>query len=98
MVSEDMYFCPACGKPLKSNPAETGVGRQILVYVISILLPPFGFWYAWKYLRQQDKKSKLIGWVAIVLTIVSIIANVWVMAGYLTQFKQSLGIIDTLNY
>lgn len=97
LVSADMLFCPACGKPLKSNPAETSVSRQIVVYIISILLPPFGFWYAWKYLRQGDRKSKIIGWVAIVLTIVSIIANVWVMASYFSQF-QSLGGIDTLNY
>lgn len=98
LVSVDMLFCPACGKPLKNNPTQTSTGRQIFVYTMSVLLPPIGFWYAWKYFKQPDKKAKTIGWVAIVLTIISIIANVWVMAGYLSQFKQSLGVIDTANF
>ena len=99
LVSADMLSCQACGKPLKSNSAEISVPRRIFVYVISVLLPPFGFWYAWKYLRQQDKQSRIIGWVTIVLTIVSIIANTWITTvGYLSQFEQPPGVIDAVNF
>ncbi len=98
LVSEDMVFCPACGITLRTNPKETSLSRQIIMYTISVLLPPFGFWYGWKFIRQSGKKEKIIGWIAISLTIISIIINVWVMVGYLEQFKQSLGVIDISNY
>jgi hypothetical protein len=43
------------------------------LYIKSILIPPFGILWAIKYLRQDSGKSKIVGIIAIVLTLTSLI-------------------------
>jgi hypothetical protein len=73
-------FCPNCGKPLRIMPPATTVSRQIVVYLVSFFIAPFGLWYAWKYLKQDDKKSNIIGVVVIVITIAAIAVFLLTMA------------------
>ena len=89
ILSED-YFCPGCGKKLKDKPQSTTIGRQIFVYLLSFLLPPLGLWPAVKYLKQQDQKSRMVGFIAIILTIISIIITVWLSLGFINSFTQQL--------
>jgi hypothetical protein len=90
------YFCPNCGKKLKDKPQPVTVGRQILVYLLSFLLPPLGLWPAVKYLRQKDDKSRMIGFVSVVLTIISIVITVWLTMGFVNAVNQQLN--SSLNY
>ncbi len=71
-ASEEAYFCYNCGQVIKPRPENTSVSRQILIYLISFFLAPFGLVFAFKYLSQPDKKSKTIGIISIILTVVSI--------------------------
>lgn len=87
-------FCPNCGKPLRTIPPVTSVSRQIVVYLISFFIAPFGLWFAWKYLKQDDEKSKIIGVVAIALTIVAVAITVWTMAGLFDSVSQ---LVKTLS-
>lgn len=57
---------------------------------MSLLLPPFGFWYAWKYWGQDDEKSKKIAVTAAVLTIISIVITIWVTEVLINSINQSL--------
>lgn len=77
------YFCPNCGKVLKSKPADTGIPKQILIYLVSFFLAPFGLGYAFAYLKQPDKKSKIIGWIAVALTVLAIGSTVLLAKGFL---------------
>ena len=70
------YFCFNCGKNLKSKPPATSITRQLFIYAASLFLPPLGIIWGIRYLRQDDQKSKIIGWVAIILTLLSIIVSV----------------------
>jgi hypothetical protein len=81
-------FCSNCGKALRALPPATSVPRQILVYLVSFFLAPLGLWYAWKYLRQDDRKSKIIGTVAIALTIAAVAAALWAAAGLYNLVSQ----------
>jgi hypothetical protein len=67
------YFCPNCGEKIRSKPLVTSWQGQIWLYLKTLLLPPFGFYWGYKYLRQGDKRSKWIGVVVIGLTIVEMI-------------------------
>jgi len=89
-ILRDDYFCPSCGKKLKDKPLSTGIWKQIYVYLLSFLLPPLGLWPAVKYLRQPDEKSRMIGFVAIVVTIISIAITVWFGLGFMNTFNQQL--------
>jgi hypothetical protein len=89
-VQRSFTFCPSCGKPLRTSPPSTSVSRQIIVYLISFFVAPFGLWFAWKYLKQEDQQSKMIGVAAIVLTIVAVAITVWAMAGLFNSVSQLL--------
>jgi hypothetical protein len=80
-IMSSANFCPNCGRPLRTMPPATSVSKQIIVYLISFFLAPFGLWYAWKYLKQDDRTSKIIGAVAIALTIVAVALAIWTTAG-----------------
>lgn len=84
IISDSFYFCPNCGKKLKEPPVSTTVLRQIYIYSLSILLPPLGLWPAVKYLRQKDKKAKIIGIIAILLTIISTVITLFFTINILT--------------
>lgn len=100
-ISPTANFCPTCGKKFRDGPAVIGVGRQISIYALSVLLPPLGLWPGFKYLFHKDKKAKIVGIVAIVLTIVSIVLSYWLtmkmFGGSLDQLPTQLDALKELN-
>ncbi|HSW48014.1 MAG TPA: zinc ribbon domain-containing protein [Candidatus Saccharimonadales bacterium] len=84
------YFCPNCGKNLRPKPLSISVGKQIGIYLVSVLLPPLGLWPAVKYLRQDDQKAKNVGIVAIVLTIAATVVTIYIAIGLGNQMKAIL--------
>lgn len=96
------FFCPTCGKKLKEKPLSTSWSKQLLVYLLSALLPPLGLWPAIKYLRQPDQKSKKIGTAAIILTVLSIILTIWLSANLVNSFSDKIGsqlnLLEGLEY
>lgn len=84
------YFCPNCGKKLKDPPVKTGLGNQIGIYLVSILLPPMGLWPGIKYLRQNDKKAKIIGSIAIVITVLSLVVSTVATINFVNQINNSV--------
>lgn len=81
------YYCFNCGKNLKPAPPKTSTDAQIMLYLKSFLLPPFGLWYALPYLKTDNQKSKVIGSVAIILTFLSLAI----------AFKITLNLMNTVN-
>jgi len=67
---DEIISCPSCHQ---SPPPSTSLSSQIILYLKTLILPPFGFFLGYKYLRQSDTKSKLIGLFVIVITIIEII-------------------------
>jgi hypothetical protein len=90
-ISSTDYFCPNCGKKLKEKPLSTSLLRQVLIYSLSFFLPPLGIWPAIKYLRQQDQKSKNVGLVALILTVVSIVITIYISIDLLNSYTKYLG-------
>lgn len=84
-VSENFYFCPNCGKKLKEPPLSISVGKQIGIYALSILLPPLGLGPGIKYILNNDSKAKMIGLVAIILTIISTVLTIWLTYKVITS-------------
>jgi hypothetical protein len=77
VAQESFFFCPNCGKKIKEPPVSIGIGKQLSIYLISIFFPPFGLWPGITYLLDKNEKAKIIGIVAIVLTILSTIVTTW---------------------
>jgi hypothetical protein len=64
------YFCRNCGKKLRAPPLPTDLTAQIFLYLKTLLLPPCGLYWGYQYLRRPDDKSKLIGLIVLVATII----------------------------
>ena len=90
-------FCPNCGNILHARPLSTSIGRQLVIYAISFFLPPFGLGYAIKYLQQEDKKTKMIGIISIVLTILSLGLLVITLKGVMDYYTKLLNSFDLGN-
>ncbi len=86
-VTPHDFFCPTCGKKIQEKPLSSSVLKQAGIYLISFILPPLGLWPGFKYLRQNDHKLKLIGIIAIILTVISLIITALV----------TVQIINTVN-
>jgi len=85
------YYCPVCGKNLKDKPQTATFAKQLSIYLISAFLPPLGIWPAVKYLRQPDEKSKKIGLIALLLTLISIVVTSWLTISLINSLNQQLG-------
>src|SRR6266550_1376127 len=72
------FYCLHCGKKLKEPPVSTSIGKQILMYSVSFLLPPFGLGWAFSYMRQANPKAKVIGWIILLLTTISLVLTIWI--------------------
>lgn len=97
-IFDEVLACPNCGKPQRDKFPSVSLSRQIIVYSVSLFLPPFGLWHVWKYLRQKDGKSKKIGIAALILTIISIIITIWFTEKLVNSINQALNSVDIFNY
>jgi amino acid transporter len=80
---------------------STTITRQIVIYLVSFFLPPFGLGWAFKYIRSDDEKAKKIGWIAVILTIVSLLLTFWVSKAFMDKITQSINSqmqIEDFNY
>lgn len=84
------YFCPNCGKKLREKPFSTSVLSQIGIYLLSVLLPPLGLWPAFRYLRQKDEKAKIVGLVALVLTVLSTVVTLWLAIQIMVSVNKNI--------
>lgn len=91
-------FCPNCGNTLRERPLSTSFGKQLLIYSISFFLPPFGLGYAFKYLKQDNPRSKIVGVIAILLTILSIAGIIIAFKSFMDYYSKILNSIGTGRY
>ena len=83
------YFCFNCGKNLHVKPPSISMMDQVVLYVKCIFLPPMGILWGLKYLKQPDQKYRIVGIVAIALTVVVILWAVnYTMNIYTSVTKQ----------
>ncbi|HZE87829.1 MAG TPA: zinc ribbon domain-containing protein [Methylomirabilota bacterium] len=89
-VLSEFYFCPNCGKQLRTKPLSLSLIQQMGIYLLSFFLPPFGLWPAFRYVRQSNQRTRVVGWIAIILTILSLIISTYYFMQFLQQFSQQL--------
>lgn len=92
-VSEGDYFCHNCGFALKSRPEDLSIPKQIMIYLISFFLAPFGLGFAFSYLKQADRKAKTIGAVSLILTILAIATVIIIAIAYTRQEYGGINLI-----
>src|SRR5258706_9795340 len=94
-ISADLYFCPNCGNQLKAKDITVSITTQILVYLLSFFLAPLGLYPAIKYLRQPNPKTKIVGVIALGLTIISLVITMSIANSFLQKYGQMLNGLDS---
>lgn len=90
ILPADAVFCLKCGAKLREVTVSTSVGKQTVIYLVSLFLAPFGLGYAFKYLKQSDPKAKEIGAVSLVLTILAIAFMIWIAKASVESYNNIL--------
>ena len=62
----------------------------MLIYLASLLLPPIGLWWGFKYIKQDDPKIRNVGIAAIVLTVIASIITIWITVSLINSFSASI--------
>lgn len=91
VVAPASYFCQNCGKKIRERPVLTSVTRQIVVYLVSFFIPPYGLVYGFRYLRQREESAKAIGVIAAILTLVSIMISMIFVISLINTMNKILG-------
>lgn len=86
-IAETDNFCPHCGTQVVRS---ISIGRQIWIYLISILFPPFGLGWTFKYMKSQHKQVRWVGIIAGILTVISAIVTTWWTIGIFQSANQQL--------
>lgn len=86
-INANDYFCPFCGNKIRSLPPSTTFWGIVWLLVKTILLPPLGFIWGYRYLKQTDTKSKIVGVAVILMTLVELIYGI----------VSTVEIVDTAN-
>ena len=86
-VNVTAYFCTDCGHVLKKRPPTTTFLDLVILIIKTVLLPPLGIIWGINYLRQTEQKSKIIGLIVIIITVIE---TIWVT-------KVSLDLFTTAN-
>jgi len=73
----------------------TGAGDQVKLYLISVLLPPFGLGLTWRYFKSPNEKTKIIGIVSLILTFASLILITWWSVSLINSINTQVN--ETLN-
>ncbi len=85
------YFCSNCGKNLHPTPLGTGVSDIAKLYIGSVLLAPMGIFWGLRYLREKDDKSKIIGVIAMLLSLVTLIVAIQYTVTFMNTINNQVG-------
>ena len=81
------YFCFNCGKNLHAAPPGTTTTDQIKLYLGSVFLVPMGIFWGLRYLRVDNGRSKIVGIIAMALSVVTFIVAV----------RYTVNLVNTIN-
>ncbi|MBP7785869.1 zinc ribbon domain-containing protein [Patescibacteria group bacterium] len=78
-IDQTDKFCPNCGNKLPEKNLPFSTAQKVKIYFLSIFLAPFGFYWFFKYFRNQNSEKRKLAYnvlyISIVMIIVLIIIN-----------------------
>lgn len=97
-IEASWYFCPNCGNPLKEKPPVLSAAKQTTIYLVSFFLAPLGLYWAMKYIKYKDNKTRTVGIVSLVLTVVAIAISIFGVKYALDQYSRFLNSISPYGF
>ncbi|HEX8965845.1 MAG TPA: zinc ribbon domain-containing protein [Patescibacteria group bacterium] len=88
-------FCAHCGFRLSFQKDSFSIGKIIWIIFVSVVLPPFGLVWTFKYFKSKNPSQKKIAIMSLVLTIVSVILNIWLGIGIFSAVNQQINQVNS---
>lgn len=85
------YFCGNCGKNLHPVPLGTTVVDLAKLYLGSVFLAPMGIFWGMRYLREKEDKSKIVGIVAMLLSVLTLIIAIQYTVTFMNTINSQVG-------
>lgn len=84
------YFCSNCGKNLHPAPLGITVFDQAKLYIGSIFFTPMGIFWGMRYLREKSDTSKIVGVIAMLLSIVTLIVAIQYTVSFVNTINSQM--------
>jgi hypothetical protein len=82
------FFCPLCGQKIREKPIS--LLGEFGYYLMSLLVPPLGYWYLFKIYKRDDPKAKRVALISAGLTTFSLVLTFWSVKAVLDVFNQAV--------
>jgi len=89
-------FCPNCGYELVATQTFS-LKKKLWMYTVSILAPPFGLVYFFKYYHSENAEIKKVGLIAGILTMISLILTIWWTFGFFQSIQNQINSVSNLG-
>lgn len=63
---------------------SVSAGLKTRAYLVSLLFPPFGLYYFFKFIFQDSREAKRLAWISLALTIAAFIIVWWLSSAILS--------------
>ena len=94
-ISEGVKFCPNCGKEIIFSSTPLSSSKKVKIYLASFFLSPLGLYWFFKYFRNEELGNRKVAYLALVVTLLPLIASLVVGGRYITAITNSM---DTYKY
>lgn len=91
VVKSTDYFCSNCGKNLHPVPLRTTVFDQVKLFLGSVFLAPMGIIWGMRYLREKEDKSKIVGVIAMLLSVITLIVAIQYTVNFANTINSQVG-------
>ncbi|MDE2025421.1 MAG: zinc ribbon domain-containing protein [Patescibacteria group bacterium] len=94
-VTPTDFYCPNCGTQLREQ--QISLGKQLYIYGVSVLLPPLGLIWTFKYFRSTQSNQRMVAIVSLILTVVATVVTIWLFMGFMQTLNQQLNSVLNTN-
>ncbi len=88
-------FCAHCGFRLSLKKENFSLGKIIWIIFVSLILPPFGLIWTFKYMKSKNSSEKKVAIMSLLLTMLSVILNIWLGVGIFSAVNQQVNQVNT---
>lgn len=88
-------YCSNCGVQVREQ--QVSIGKQIYIYLVSILLPPLGLIWTFKYFRASHSNQRTVAIVSLLLTIIGTVVTLWMFFGFMQTLQQQMNAVLNTN-
>jgi uncharacterized BrkB/YihY/UPF0761 family membrane protein len=66
------------------SPTPLSIRKKLTIYILSVVLAPFGLYWFFKYVRNPDYENRKVAWIVLMLTVVAVVISTLILKSYIS--------------